>query len=132
VSTHDTISLSKLQSLAKCHNENVSKAVCFANYSFSRDGGRDRIPEEEREYLDKRLLNPLNPELNPICCLLALLGANHFLHVNRIRVKSLTLRLLMSYTYGEDNLQRATHKLNQIITEYVMRFLLGIPPASEC
>ena len=44
-------------------------------------------------------VNPLNAELNPICCLLALLGAHHFLHVGRIRVKSLTLRLLMSYIY---------------------------------
>jgi len=43
--------------------------------------------------------NPLNGELNPICHLLALLEV-HFLHVNRIRVKSLTLRLLMSYIYG--------------------------------
>jgi len=43
--------------------------------------------------------NPLNAELNPICYLLALL-AHHFLHVNRIRVKSLTLRLLISYIYG--------------------------------
>ena len=43
-------------------------------------------------------LNPLNPELNPICYLLALLEV-HFLHVGRIRVKSLTLRLLMSYIY---------------------------------
>ena len=44
------------------------------------------------------IFNPLNPELNPICYLLALL-AHHFLHVSRIRVKSLTLRLLMSYIY---------------------------------
>ena len=44
--------------------------------------------------------NPLNPELNPICYLLALL-AHHFLHVSRIRVKPLTLRLLMSYIYME-------------------------------
>ena len=44
-------------------------------------------------------LNPLKPELNPICYLLALLGAHHFLHVSRIRVKLLTLRLLMSYIY---------------------------------
>jgi len=44
--------------------------------------------------------NPLNPELNPICYLLALLGARHFLHVSRIRVKLLTLRRLMSYIYG--------------------------------
>ena len=43
--------------------------------------------------------NPLNPELNPICYLLALLGAHHFLHVSRIRVKLLTFRLLMSYIH---------------------------------
>jgi len=47
-----------------------------------------------------RTINPLDPELNPICYLLALLGAHHFLHVSRIRVKSLTLRRLMSYIYG--------------------------------
>jgi len=46
------------------------------------------------------ILNPLNAELNPICYLLALLGAHHFLHVSRIRVKSLTLKQLMSYIYG--------------------------------
>jgi len=38
------------------------------------------------------MFNPLKPELNPICYLLALLGAHHFLHVSRIRVKLLTLR----------------------------------------
>jgi len=32
-------------------------------------------------------INPLNPELNPICHLLALLGTHHILHVSRIRVK---------------------------------------------
>jgi len=32
-------------------------------------------------------INPLNAELNPICHLLALLGAHHILHVSRIRVK---------------------------------------------
>jgi hypothetical protein len=31
-------------------------------------------------------VNPLNAELNPICHLLALLGAHHILHVSRIRV----------------------------------------------
>ena len=46
-----------------------------------------------------RDFNPLNPELNPICNLLALLRAHHFLHVSRIRVKLLTFRLLMSYIY---------------------------------
>ena len=48
---------------------------------------------------ESEVFNTLNPELNPICYLLALL-AHHFLHVRRIRVKSLTLRLLMSYIYG--------------------------------
>ena len=47
------------------------------------------------------LIKPLNPELNPICYLLALLGVHHFLHVSRIRVKLLTFRLLMSYVYTE-------------------------------
>ena len=48
-----------------------------------------------------RCINTLNPELNPICYLLALLLAHHLLHVSRIRVKSLTLTLLMSYIYME-------------------------------
>ena len=45
------------------------------------------------------MFNPLNPQLNPICYLLALLGAHHFLHFSRIRVKLLTFMLLMSYIY---------------------------------
>ena len=47
------------------------------------------------------VFNPLNPELNPIFYLLALLGAHHFLHVSRIRVRLLNFRLLMSYIYME-------------------------------
>jgi len=53
------------------------------------------------EGLEHADINPLNPELNPICYLLALLGAHHFLHVSRIRVKLLTFRPLMSYIYME-------------------------------
>ena len=49
---------------------------------------------------DDENINPLKPELIPICYLLALL-AHHFLHVSRIRVKSLTIRLLMSNIYME-------------------------------
>ena len=60
-----------------------------------------RINKTNRSYFALlSLLNPLNPELNPICYLLALIGAHHFLHVSRIRVKLLTFRLLMSYIYG--------------------------------
>ena len=36
---------------------------------------------------EKFAINPLNAELNPICHLLALLGAHHILHISRIRVK---------------------------------------------
>jgi len=50
------------------------------------------------------VFNPLKPELNPICYLLALLGVHHFLHVSSIRVKLLTFRLLMSCIYGAPNL----------------------------
>ena len=60
-------------------------------------------------------ISPLNAELNSICYLLALLGAHHFLHLSRIRVKSLILRLLLSYIYMEhlflvflDHTQRRT------------------------
>ena len=59
------------------------------------------IVEELEKFrgLTNRCVNPLNPKLNPICYLLALLGAHHFLHVSTIRVKLLTLRRLMSYIY---------------------------------
>ena len=35
---------------------------------------------------DILMLNHLNSELKPICHLLALLGAHHFLHVSMVRV----------------------------------------------
>ena len=37
------------------------------------------------------MFNSLNAELDPICHLLALLGAHHILHVSRIRVKDTSL-----------------------------------------
>ena len=59
----------------------------------------EEIRNEEHCRYSRGMFNPLNPELSPICYLLALLGAHHFLHVSRIRVKLLTFRLLMSYIY---------------------------------
>jgi len=41
------------------------------------------------------IINPLNAELNPICHLLALLGAHHILHVSRIRVKKCMVHTVM-------------------------------------
>jgi len=60
---------------------------------------QNKMPKSERHHVKQfcnwqNVINPLNPELNPICYLLALLGAHHFLHVSRIRVKSLTFRRL--------------------------------------
>ena len=66
--------------------------LAIENLKSHKSTDIDQIPAE--------LINPLNPELNPICYLLALLGAHHYLHINRIRVKLLTFRLLMSYIYG--------------------------------
>jgi len=56
---------------------------------------RTNCPSPCFNNLSWNLINPLNAELNPICYLLALLGAHHFLHVSRIRVKLLTFRRLM-------------------------------------
>jgi len=39
--------------------------------------------------------NPSNVKLNPICHLLALLGAHHILHVSRIRVKGPLVRVVL-------------------------------------
>ena len=36
------------------------------------------------------IINPLNAELNPICHLLALLGAHHIFHVSGLRVNQKT------------------------------------------
>jgi len=65
--------------------------VClFKNRVLSRIFGlkRDEVTGEWRK-LHNEELNSLNAELNPICHLLALLGAHHILHVSRIRVNDL-------------------------------------------
>jgi hypothetical protein len=47
--------------------------------------GKRPLGRPRRRWEDN--INFLNAELNPICHLLALLGAHHILHVSRIRVK---------------------------------------------
>ena len=42
------------------------------------------------------IFNPLKAELNPVCHLLALVGAHHILHVSRVRVKFSCLFLNVS------------------------------------
>jgi hypothetical protein len=48
-------------------------------------------------------INPLNAELNPICHLLALLGAHHIVHVSRIRVKVFFLFSLSPKNHNSNN-----------------------------
>ena len=69
-------------------------------------------------------INPYKPELNPICYLLTLLGAHHFLHVSRIRVKLLTLRRLMSYIYME-------HPFLMFLDDTQRRSIVGRTPLDE-
>jgi len=57
---------------------------------------------------DMTIINPLNAELNPICHLLALLGAQHIFHVSRIRVKDQPKRCSSSY-YVQRASDRCTH-----------------------
>jgi len=83
-----------------CLNTSLLHCSKAGGHSANRANTYDRAKPSVNCILDPAVtFNPLNAELNPICCLLALLGAHHFLHVNRIRVKSLTLRLLMSHIY---------------------------------
>jgi hypothetical protein len=48
----------------------------------------EQVPNFTKAYISYESVNPLNAELNPICHLLALLGAHPILHISRIRVKS--------------------------------------------
>ena len=56
------------------------------NFLFSRNHCRRVDTHCFYYYYYYYTLNPLNAELNPICYLLALLGAHLILHVSRIRV----------------------------------------------
>ena len=90
---------------------NMLKLVfCFWNHFLTADFTLSSVLLYSHQHTDhhKRLafvcdsiggtfpsVNPLNAELNPICHLLALLGAHHIFHASRIRVKnSITARCL--------------------------------------
>jgi len=79
-------------------NSHCIISVCITTY-FTQETKHTKIHFAKYKKMLYVFINPLNPELNPICYLLALLGAHHFLQVSRIRVKLVTLRLLMSYIY---------------------------------
>ena len=73
-------------------DDNVDKSSSAALIGKTRHRLRGTGKYRGTPHLGFVDFNPLNPELNPICYLLALLGAHNFLHVSRIRVKILTLR----------------------------------------
>ena len=88
----------KIVPQGRCGHSHKKKRENVYHFSCCGWSDRDSNPVCVRLQCMYSCINPLNPELNPICYLLALL-AHHFLHVSRIRVKSLTNRLLMSYIY---------------------------------
>ena len=61
----------------------ILTALCMVTWHKSCSRCSD-VTQETQD--DCNCFNPLNGELNPICHLLALLGAHHILHVSRIRV----------------------------------------------
>jgi hypothetical protein len=70
------------------------------------------------------LFNPLNAELNPICHLLALLGARPILHISGVRVKKKTsgLRKIGWFIHCPRE-QSSTDKRHEIFT-CVCNFML--------
>ena len=69
-----------------------------------------RISETEATL---RSFNPLNAELNPICHLLALLGAHHILHVSRIRVNMGIISISETSVLQPTSMRRLPFSLNR-------------------
>ena len=67
-------------------------------------------------------VNPLNAELNPVCHLLALLGAHHIFHVSGLRVKDTTQQCTQVLQELTSNRKFNTFHGFLVFTE-------GIPPA---
>ena len=61
--------------------------------------------------------NPLNAELNPICHLLALLGAHHILHVSRIRVNGECTSYFRLWLYCSHLMQLHLQSCNDSLSE---------------
>ena len=73
--------------------EECGPCPVFASYILAfalkprKEHGKTSAREESQTQSLNVYIKPLNAELNLICYLLALLGAHHFLHVSRIRVR---------------------------------------------
>ena len=120
---------------------------CKQNYGYNQNYIGDRNKSEVQKFkivIDKEdkcknmrqrntarkcNINPLNTKLNPICHLLALLGAHHILHVRRVRVNNTTegqnnndlslthiLPHKQSIEIYHQNIRSLRNKMNEIIT----------------
>ena len=78
----------------------------------------------------KQRLNPLNADLNPICHLLALLGAHHILHISRIRVKALNEDLMAVFDIENENILD-DRQLLEVRSRLVSRPVLGQTACEE-
>jgi hypothetical protein len=73
---------------------NMEQTECFKTSAYNSDAGE--LPRKKhttfrtrRKFeIKKIVVNSLNPELNPICHLLALLGAHPVFHISSIRVNA--------------------------------------------
>jgi len=72
---------------------NITYLTLVVSYTVKLTGAKCIINRDilkEHFHIVPPYINPLNAELNPICHLLALLGAHLILHVGRIRVKDIS------------------------------------------
>jgi len=78
------------------------------------------------------ILNSLNAELNPICHLLALLGAHHILHVSRIRVNLLLIIFTATFVFGATDPQWArASSFTRFLDHTQRRTTVGRTPLDE-
>jgi len=63
-----------------------SEIITYIWQSIFSKCGRIRSVDKRKCHKSRLRFNPSNAKLNPICHLLALLGARHILHVSRVRV----------------------------------------------
>ena len=85
-------------------------------------------------YITSWLFNPLNAKLNPICHLLALLGAHHIFHLGRIRIKlslMYTVFLLSfprtRHTYRTESMRPKTHSVTDAGPRQIRHYTVGTP-----
>ena len=74
----------------------------------------------------KKHINPLNAELNPICHLLALVGAHHILHVYRIGVKTVVFWTVTSLMFVDMSHLTVAATAMSHLTQFV-EFAFGVP-----